>query len=143
MPGRPGRNSTDASEACQAWPQPIPECLCHRHRGERRGHRTSEKTIIFTPPSLRKRSHFFFLCPGGDWEGKQAESASLLLCSVLFCGRFCSPGRRSAKRYVTSDVLHADASRREDRNENRREQRSFVLSEKRRKSLCICLHCLH
>lgn len=51
VPGRPERNGADAFEACQEQPQPVPEWVCHRHRRERRGHRTSEKTIIFTPPS--------------------------------------------------------------------------------------------
>lgn len=86
MPGRPGRNSTDAFEACQARPQPIPECLCHRHRGERRGHRTSEKTIIFAPPSLRKRSHFS--APGRlgrqrGWFGVCLVDGCVLLSDVL------------------------------------------------------------
>lgn len=78
MPGRPGRNSADAFEACQARPQPIPECLCHRHRGEWRGHRTSEKTIIFTPPSLRKHSHFSAL---GD-RGRQTGWVAVCLLDV-------------------------------------------------------------
>lgn len=74
VPGRPGRNSADAFEACQAQPQPIPECLCHRHRGERRGHRTSEKTIISTPPSLW--IHYQFSAQG-DLEDKQERTPSV------------------------------------------------------------------
>lgn len=133
MPGRPGRNSTDAFEACQAWPQPIPECLCHRHRGERRGHRTSEKTIIFAPPSLRKRPHFS--ARGRDWEGKQAGSTSVwwTLCVLL------------------SDVLQSDTSRlvsytlmhhiqKNVTKQEGREERSILREQAgKNKNHCVCV----
>lgn len=89
VPGRPGRNSTDASEACQARPQPIPECLCHRHRGERRG----------PAEHLRKQSLYFFFLLRGDWEGKQAGPASV-------CIRLSDVLQNDPSRLISNTLTH-------------------------------------
>lgn len=123
MPGRPGRNSTDAFEACQAQPQPIPECLCHRHRGERRGHRTSEKTIIFAPPSLQKRSHFSV--PGEARGGRQTGRGFCWVCVLL-----SDVLRNDTSRLISYTLMHHIPEKQEGTEE---------LSTLFEKAVCVCV----
>ena len=122
MPGRP---STDAFEACQAQPQPIPECLCHRHRGERRGHRTSEKTIIFTPSSLQKRPHFSV--PGeATGAGRQTGRGFCWVCVLL-----SDVLRNDTSRLISYTLMHHIPEKQEGTEE------LYTLFEQ---AVCVCVY---